>query len=230
MNHQPRTLVATIGAVLTATATWGGLPVAASTPPSTAPSGSDPPPLFDGDPEVAPGIHLADGFGIPFEIVVPEGWTEFGGFALVGPDQTFVAFWSPTAVPGDSCHWRAAPATPVATVDEFVNALTAQEGTATGTPRDVSFGDYVGQQLTLTPELGTDITACDEGHHEVWTDSGGGYRLFSTPTESGAAFAIDLNGELAVITAGSFGPILPETQRQIIDILDSITFAAPETP
>lgn len=229
MIHRSRTMVATVGVALAATATWSGPSAGASAPASWAPTESDPPPLFDGEPDVAPGVHVADGFGIPFQITVPEGWTEFGGFALLGPDDTFVGFWSPTAVPGNSCHWQADAATRVSTVDEFVNALTAQEATAAGTPRDVRFGDYTGQQLTLMPELGTDLATCDDGHNKVFTDVGGGYLLFSAPTESATVFAIDLDGELAAITAGSLGPILPETQLQIIDILGSITFDAPDT-
>ena len=72
--------------------------------------------------------------------------------------------------------------------------------------------------------------ACDDGHHVVWSDVDGGYRLYSTPTEVGTVWAIDLPEELAVFSAGSFGPIPPATQRQVREVLDSITFVASDHP
>ena len=129
MHRQQRTIAhssRSTGGITVAVAAAVALGVsteAASSAPTSPPSELGRSPLFDGEPEVAPGTHVADGFGVPFEITVPDGWTEFGGFALLGPDDTFVSFWSPTALPTNACQWRNHPATGVTTAEEFVDAL-----------------------------------------------------------------------------------------------------------
>ena len=229
IDHSSRSIRG-IALAMAAAVAVGASTAAASAAPTSPSSDGGQSPLFDGEPEVAPGTYVADGFGVPFEITVPAGWTEFGGFALLGPDDTFISFWSPTALPTNACQWRTHPATGVTTAEGFVNALEEQIGTAVGMPREITLGDYSGYQATLAPEPGADIGVCDDGHHVVWSDADGGYRLYSTPTEVGTVWAIDLPGELAVFSAGSFGPILPATQRQVLDVLDSITFVTSDHP
>ena len=81
--------------------------VAALAAATSAPD-SDYPPLYDDTPEVAAGTYLVDTewFGAPFLITMPDGWTADTDFVTWGPHSSYVAWWTPTAVPLDSCSWN----------------------------------------------------------------------------------------------------------------------------
>ena len=145
--------------------------VAALTAASSAPD-SDYPPLHDDTPEVAAGTYLVDTewFGAPFLITVPDGWTADADFVTWGPHSSYVAWWTPTAAPLDSCAWQLAPMTAVATAAELATAMAEQERSLIGPPQPLIVGDATGVQSTVAanPFQGVD---CDTGRHVIWQNA-----------------------------------------------------------
>src|SRR6478752_6309973 len=172
---------------------------------ATSPPDSSSPPLHDDTPEVAAGTHLADTewFGVPFLITVADGWTADSDFVTWGPHSSYVAWWTPTAVPLDSCSWNFEPMTAVATAAELAAAMAEQERSFIGPPRPLAIGDATGVQFTVAanPFGGVD---CDTGRQVIWqNESEDDRRWFNGAYDTFTVWAFDLPVGLRAFTIGS---------------------------
>jgi len=193
---------------------------------ATSAPGSSSPPLADDTPEVEAGTYLVDTewFGAPFLISVPDGWTADTDFVTWGPHASYVAWWTPTAVPLDSCRWASEPMTPVSTAAEFAAAMTEQERSFVGASHPLAIGDATGVQFTVAanPFQGVD---CDTGRQVTWQNSTeGDRRWFNGAFDTFTVWALDLPVGLRVITIGSAAPLLPDEHRELLDVAESIEF------
>ena len=191
---------------------------ATGAPDSTAP------PLYDDTPDVAAGTYLVDTewFGAPFLITVPDGWTADTDFVTWGPNASYVAWWTPTAVPRDSCRWSTEPMTPVATAAELAAAMTEQEQSFVGPSHPLAIGDATGVQFTVAanPFQGVE---CDTGRQVVWQNAmEADRRWFNGPYDTFTVWALDLPVGLRVITIGAAAPLLPEEHRELLEVAESI--------
>ena len=199
--------------------------VAALAAATSAPD-SDDPPLYDDTPEVAAGTYLVDTerFGAPFLITMPDGWTADTDFVTWGPHSSYVAWWTPTAAPLDSCSWKLAPMTPVATAAELASAMADQERSLIGPPQPLTIGDATGVQFTVAanPFRGVD---CDTGRQVIWQNATeGDRRWFNGAHDTFTVWALDLPVGLRAFTIGSAAPLLPDEHRELLDIAESIEF------
>ena len=145
------------------------------------------------------------------------------GAAFIGP------FYGELYVYGDPCHWSTSkPATPVATVDEFVAAITAQRDREASEPDDVTIGGYSGVTLTLHVPDDADFSACDEGNFGSWKDASdadpGPSRHSQGPGQIDQLWILDVDGTLAVIDGGYYAGTPAELVDEMRTIIESTTF------
>jgi hypothetical protein len=181
---------------------------------ATSAPGSDYPPLFDDTPEVAAGTYMVhtESFGAPVRIAMPDGWTADADFVTWGPHSSYVAWWTPTAAPLDSCSWKLAPMTPVATAADLEAAMADQEQTLIGLPQPLTVGNATGIQFTVAanPFRGVD---CDSGRQVIWqNETEGDRRWFNGAYDTFTVWALDLTVGLRAFTIGSAAPLLPDEQ------------------
>lgn len=187
------------------------------------------PPLSDGTPEVAAGTYEVDTdwFGAPFRITVPDGWTADTDFVTWGPHSAYVAWWTPAAVPLDSCGWNLSPMTRVATAAELAAAMAKQERSFVGNPRPLMVGNATGVQFIVAPNpfVGAD---CHTGRQVIWANAADGdRRFFNGAFDTFTVWALDLPVGLRAFTIGAAAPLLPNEQRELLDVAASIQFVDP---
>ena len=75
--------------------------------------------------------------------------------------------------------------------------------------------------FTVTPVPGTD---CDDGHQMVFMDDNrDGWWFHGDGIHDVKTFlALDFESGLGVIEVGTYAPLLPEDQRELLAIIDSI--------
>ena len=166
--------------------------------------------------------------GAPFTVTltVPEGWTYDSAFsALWGFGETAyiipISLESTNQIPVDNCAWRDSDATTVETAAELAAAMGEQRGSLVSAPQPLQIGPYSGMVFTAAPVPATD---CDDGHQMVFMDStrdgwwyhGDGIHDVKT------ILALDFESGLGVIEVGTYAPLLPEDQRQLLAMIDSI--------
>lgn len=229
-NRHRRAAVALLAAV--------GLAACTAQPPSpsSSPTADTVAPFPDrGD--IDAGTYLVNGFTVPFEITVPDGWESGGGEGLskgdlADPDggAVFVIFWPVEYVPTDPCEWMATLAPVGPTAEAFVEAMTGQASTASTTPVEVMVGDYPALEFDHSVESGVEITGCDAGKFCVHSDNGDECSRWYTHQDERETYrVVDLNGERAVLTLGQFrSETDPALTREARAIFDSIEFVRPD--
>jgi hypothetical protein len=182
-----------------------------------------------GDEAIPAGTYVVNGFTVPFEITVPEGWKSFGWGVVKDngvESQVFVNFQSPTGVPTDACAWRSTLVDIEPTPEAYAAAMAAQTSTRTTTPVEVTMGDYAGLEFDYGVEPGVDHATCDLERIGLFAINGepAVSRVHEHPTERETERAIDLNGELAMFAVGQFIDVDPALTAQARAVFDSITF------
>ena len=206
----------------------------ASIAPVTAPPGE---PSAPPDGPVPAGTYtVADTYaGSPFTVTLtlPEGWTYDSQFSyLSGPDYTYiipVSLESMNLVPIDNCAWKESDVITVETAAEFAAALAEQHGSLVSAPQPLQIGSYTGVVVSATLIPGTN---CDSGNGSG--DQGGEQMVFMDQNQDGwwyhgdgifdvkTFLALDFESGLGVIEVGTGAPLLPDQQRELLAIIDSI--------
>ena len=201
-----------------------GQPTIASpaAPAATTSTATGPPNLFNSGPDVAPGTYSVNSFDVPIEITVPAGWTTWEDMGLDGPDSSYLTFFTVNDVYLDACNWPAGKAGIGPTVDDLVAGLVAQKSLQTTTPQPLDIDGFTGVELVVTSAADIDFASCYTGEFAVWTVAGGYQIPLDTPGEQRTVRILDLNGDRAVIVSGSSGTLMPGTDAQIKQMVDSL--------
>jgi len=198
--------------------------VLASIAPTTAPPGEPPNGL------VPAGIYtLEDSVaGAPFTVTltVPEGWTydpQFSSLHGFGDTAYILPIWMElnNNVPIDNCAWKDSDVITVETAAELAAALAEQPGSLVSTPQPLHIDSYTGVVFTAAP---IPATNCDDGHQMVvMDDTPDGWWFHGDGIHDVKTFlALDFESGLGVIEVGTYAPLLPEQQRELLAIIDSI--------
>ena len=99
--------------------------------------------------------------------------------------------------------------------------LAEQRGSFVSAPQSLQIGSYTGVVFTVAPVPGTD---CDDGHQMVFMDDNrDGWWYHGDGIHDVKTFlALDFESGLGVIEVGTYAPLLPEDQRELLAIIDSI--------
>jgi hypothetical protein len=181
---------------------------------------------------------LEDSFaGGPFTVTltVPEGWTYNTEFSLLsgfGDTAYIIPIWlEPTNnVPVDNCAWKESDVITVTTAAELAAAMAQQRGSLVSAPQPLQIGSYTGVVFTAAPIPGTDCDRATGGggrangeqmvfmddNRDGWWYHGDGIHDVKT------FLALDFESGLGVIEVGTNAPLLPEDQRELLAIIDSI--------
>ena len=211
--------------------TPGGDP-SPSVEPSAAPSEAEPS-VAAGLPE---GPHVL-GSGPPsltVEIPAPGWYGDVGGLILnkeVGDGSDWagmIVFTQPDYyVLGDACHWEATPPTRVATVDEFIDALSSQGSRTASEPVDITLDGYAGQSITLEVPDDLDLATCDPGASGSWTchvATDEPCQYHSGPDYIDTVYILDLDGPIMAWETGHYTGTSAETVAELEAIVQSATF------
>jgi len=171
-----------------------------------------------------------------YNVVVPAGWTPFGGECgfIVATTDVFTAglsAWIVGQVPTDPCHNQATLTTPGDTVDELVQALVAQELRSATAPVDVTLAGYEGKYLEWsvpTDIVVTDdeyhVKGCDDGNFLSWLGRSGGTRYQQVGGQVDQLWVLDVEGQTVVIDA-TYAPDASKTVRnELAAIVQSLQF------
>jgi hypothetical protein len=199
---------------------------------------------------VAVTHHLWTQNGISLSVTLPDAtWTGETGQGILAkndhiypPDGAGLIVFVERAnlyVYGDPCHWSTTrPASPAATVDELISALTAQSSRDASAPIDVTVGGHAGKSITLHVPTDADFSACDPiprtsgpsgGTHYFasWavgpTDQTPG-RYHQGPGQIDKLWILDVNGTLVVIDTGYYAGTPPAVVSELNAIVASTTF------
>jgi len=201
----------------------GGLPTPSPSPSPTA----TPQPLSDGPLEagtvIATGLGPSESTSITF--TVPDGWEGFARSCVLpvtgttAPDGMGICFGEVnTGLYSDPCHGSTGAAdVPVGpTVDELVDAFTAQTAYEVSTATDVTLGGYTGKRMDL--QLPTDVASCDLGEFYPWSGS-----IYAQgPDNRWRLWILDIEGDRLVVTASDFPGTSAEDRAEQQAIVDSI--------
>ncbi len=227
----------------------GGLGGAPSlTPEASVAVPTDTPEPSVAEPSSAPEGELPQG---PFLFVNPLGGPQItvtipapdwsgdrnGGLIVKSGDTAalFGPFFGEFYVYGDPCQWSSTiPATPAATVDEFVAAMTDQASRDASAPVDITVDGYAGKSITVhVPDdaeyEGEAFTECDEGQFASWAGGGdpvsdGPSRYHQGPGQTDELWILDVEGELIVVDAIYDAETPTEDLDELHAILESMTF------
>ena len=199
-------------------------------PPSPSPSPSptaSPQPLSDGPLEagtvIATGLGPSESTSVTF--TVPEGWEGFAGACVLpvtgttAPDGMGICLGEVNVgLYSDPCHGSTGPPDVLVgpTVDELVEALTAQTAYETSSPADVRLGGYAGKRMDL--QLPTDVASCDLGEFYPWSGS-----IYAQgPDNRWRLWILDIEGDRLVIISTDFPGTSAEDRAEQQAIVDSI--------
>jgi hypothetical protein len=179
--------------------------------------------------ELDAGTYLVNGFTVPFEITVPDGWMSGGWFVYKDVSEeagVAVNFQAPGYVPTDACNWKGAIVEVGPSPEAFAAAMAAQTSTATTPAVEVMVGGLPGLEFDHSVESDVDINDCDEGkiclHSDIADNCA---RWHSSVTAHETYRVVDLNGERAVIAVLGYGSVESALTEEARAVFDSIEFA-----
>lgn len=187
-------------------------------------------PLAGTDVELDAGTYLFDGFSVPMELTVPDGWTWINDTVLrkdVGETEgVFVWLGHASHVPADACQWPGTLAEVGASVDEFVDALDAQSSTTTTSAREVTVDTYSGVEFDFSAEGVAALDDCSGSKICIHSESGSCTRWYNSSVAQRETYRVlDLDGERVILTFGEFDDkTQPELVEEAEGVFDSITF------
>jgi hypothetical protein len=190
------------------------------------------------------GLHTFDGYVIgrgdypTYTLQVPDGWIQYKNrFATKasGVDVMGVSVWDVGKVPLDPCNWRGTFKTPGPTVNDLVDALLAQRGRHTTTPKDVTLAGYHTRHFEWSAPTHWKVTGdsdwagCDalpSGHRDYigWLGNGGGERYALVEGQTDRMWIFKVNGQRLLLDA-SFSPdVTPAQINEMTRVAESIRF------
>jgi len=194
---------------------------------------------------LAPDAYMTRPFTNPYDLAltfdVPSGWTGFPTDALIGAGGTVppkgigIAFLQADGVHSDPCHWdhlgnqREDQPGDVAvgpSVDDLVNALSANTSYTASTPTDTTLDGYQGRRLTLELPNDLDLTKCDGGIARLWGTPMGEYGIYvQGPGNRWDTRVLDVDGTRVIIAVIDYAGTPAVDHASAEAIVDSITFS-----
>ena len=240
MNARSRTLAQglVVGAAIfllasctgSTAATRSDTPIASNTPTSSPP---------------ADGLHAMTGYVIGrgdypvYTLEVPNGWIQYKHrFAAKasGVDVMGVSVWDVGKVPLDPCNWRGTFQTPGPTVNDLVDALLAQRGRHTTTPKDVTFAGFRTRHFEWSAPAHWKVTGdadwagCDawpSGQRDYigWLGHGEGERYALVAGQTDRMWIFKADGQRMLLDA-SFSPdATPAQINEMMRVAESLRFS-----
>ena len=167
---------------------------------------------------------------LELEVTVPAGWQFFEGFPVIGPEtgrETGVPndamlalgwtnFWA--GLHSDPClDASAPPVVPVGPmVDDFVNAVVANQKLDVSEPTDVQLGGYNGRFFTLS--VPSDISQC-----ELWLPWDPSFHA-QGPNNIWDVWVMNVNGFRVLLVNEYFPETSADVKAELRAIVESITF------
>jgi hypothetical protein len=210
-----------------------GSPGASETPqPTATPTATPvPTPQILSDAVLEPGTAVATGLGptesISVTFTVPDGWEGFDGSCVLprtgtaAPDGMGICFLGLDAgLYSDPCHAAGSAVVPVGpTVEDLVNALTAQTAYESTTPVDVTLGGFSGKRIDL--QLPSEVASCTDGEFQPWPGS-----IYAQgPDDRWHVWILDVNGERLIMVSRDFAATSAEDLAEKQAIVDSMRIA-----
>ena len=194
------------------------------------------PPLHSG--ALQPGRYAQNWDGVQISFEVPAGWTgnppgvdrNFEQDAWVGWGPWLPSVLRPiTVVFADACHSVGQLVAVGPTVDDLVQALSAQISTD-AVVTDVTIGGLPAKRLDIVQTPGIDRSTCRAGAQgpiQIWADPGEIDYYALDPGARGIVQIVDVGG-LRVVFAGQIGPAASSADVAALDqIMASTAFAGP---
>lgn len=230
-----------IGAQLFGSAGTGGVGAGPAATPESSPS---PTPASDPDGTLAPGTYVMHPLPAPDDslavtFTVADGWEAAFGQALLPsgepgyapPGGMAILFEAVESLNGDPCAWSGTDddVTVGPTVDDLVEALSAQTAYEVSDPVDVTIGGYSGTRVDIAaptePFAGqtSDAPECDEGNYRLWSTTAGDQGVYvQGPADRWQTNILDVDGTRLVIVTRSFPGTSSSDRAEMDAIVDSI--------
>jgi hypothetical protein len=211
---------------------------------------SAPPILILHEGSLTPGRYrlrpLSNISPMTIDINVPEGWSGFPDWAVLGPvgtdapAGTGVGFLSAEGLFSDPCHWDAkgdgtlpqeGDVAVGPSAAELADALVANGSYTASRPSDTTVDGYPAKRLDLRLPGGIDLQGCDngagsdKGAYFVWgTRHAGGSDLFAQgPSNLWHLWIVDVNGDRLVIVITDYDGTPSPDQAAARAIVASVT-------
>jgi len=163
---------------------------------------------------------------IRVSFTVPDGYTSFGGSAVVRqagtepPAGAVMGFWLVTGLHSDPCHAASETPNDVSvgpTVDDLAVALAQASAYETTTPTDVTLDGFAGRKIDLLlPD--SDFSSCDNGHFVPWQ----GAPWAQGPAHRWHLWILDVDGVRVVVFVLDYATTPAPVQAELQAMVDSI--------
>jgi hypothetical protein len=183
------------------------------------------------DRRLQPGRYWLSRGDLYISFHVPAGWSSLDALAIRGPARTAISFWLVDRVAVDPCHWDGSWRDPGTSVDQLVNALSAQRGASSAV--DVTLAGYPGRSMRLRAPSDisknrNDFKDCDpetnrdgtQQKYYTWWMGDLGFAHW--PNQIDRLWILDVHGERLVINAEWFPGTSQRTKAQILNVVNSI--------
>ena len=242
-------VAALIGINYLGTANVGGPGIGDSSPTAVPTARATPEPSLEPTPDPTPAGLLPEGphvlvrgteetatVRMTVTIPAPDWYGEPGGGTLIKNDQSgapdgaglIVFAGEDLYVYGDPCRWSSTrPETPATTVDELVDALSAQALRDATEPLAVTVDRYSGKSITLHVPEDADFSECDRSTFGSWGVPGpdeAPFRYHQDPGQIDRLWVLDVEGELVVIDTAHYEGTPQAVVDELDAIVESITF------
>jgi hypothetical protein len=205
--------------------------------PDTAPSSPTPSPavseLHAG--ALDPGTYaMDDPARTPVRLVftVPAGWSTRGGDLYTRkhseqPGEVGFFSWVVTHVYADACNSAGTLTEVGPTVDDLVNALASQAGSAAAEPVGLSIGGYAGVRVDMSGDADLDAASCRVPNVlQIWANEAETdfFAIGPDIVSASSVYIVDVEGERVVITAGGNTDASATDLAELDAIIASIRF------
>lgn len=205
-------------------------PSPTATPPSPQPSSAS-----GGLPE---GPHVLWSQGVRMNVTIPApDWYGMANDGILVKDDdsaapdgagliVFAGDPGGLYVYGDPCSWSGTrPAEPSGTVEELVEALTAQASRDASAPVDVAIDGHEGKSITLHVPQDAVFADCDQGYFASWgVEDEDPSRYHQDPGQIDELWILDVGGELVVLDAAYYEGTPDAVVEEMRAIVESTTF------
>ena len=178
----------------------------------------------------------------PFTLTVPAGWVSTEGFVMKGDGDSvvdrdvFVGSWTLSHVFEDAClrpaRERSRGVGRSSDFSRVVRALERQGGHETAGPTTASVGGYPAQRLEFFIPEDFDVATCDSDFVRLWPgpgpDMSSGQPML--PGQTMSIYVVDIDGEVAVMIAGSLATASAADVEEMEEVVASIRFEAEAAP
>ena len=186
------------------------------------------------------GHVFGAGEGYPsFTVQAPGTWTTQDGAFIINPrvDVMGVSVWDVGEVPRHPCRWKDSLSRPGPTVDDLVEAFTAQRLRDASTPTDITLGGHDGAYFEWSVPANSVVTGdsdfegCDDpgnGHQDFvsWFGDGEGERWQQVAGQVDRLWILDVDGQRLVVDA-TYSPDASEADLAELDqVVASLRFDA----